>query len=107
MHLSTLAADLVLMLAVAGVTSVIFKKIRQPLVLGYVFAGFLIGPVFSAAGMPTVGDMEGITIWAEIGIIFIMFAHGLEFSFHKLARAGHTPFVTALTKVCGLALLGF
>jgi CPA2 family monovalent cation:H+ antiporter-2 len=105
LSLSALVTDLVLMLVVAGVTSVVFKKLRQPLVLGYIVAGFLIGPSFTA--IPTVIDMDGIHIWAEVGIVCIMFAHGLEFSFHKLAHAGNSAIVTSLTKVAGISVLGF
>ena len=105
MHLPELISDLALILIVAGITTVIFKKIRQPLVLGYIVAGFLTGPYFNF--VPTVVDMENIHVWSEIGIICLMFALGLEFSFHKLANVGGTAIITALTEVCGLFLFGF
>src|ERR1700754_4569116 len=85
-HIPQLIIDLALILAAAGVTSLIFKMIRQPLVLGYILAGLLIGPHISL--FPTVADAENIKIWAEIGVIFLLFSLGLEFSFKKLLRVG-------------------
>ena len=85
MHLPELISDLALMLLTAGVVTVVFKKLRQPLVLGYILAGFLIGPY-----MPwffTVTDEVSINTWSEIGIIILMFSLGLEFNLHKLGSA--------------------
>lgn len=104
MHLPSMISDLALVLIVAGITTVIFKKIRQPVVLGYIVAGFLTGPYFSF--FPTVVDTESINIWSEIGVICLMFALGLEFSFKKLAKVGGAAVITALTEVCGLLLVG-
>ena len=84
MHLPELISDLAIMLLTAGVVTVIFKKIKQPLVLGYIVAGFLIGPY-----MPlffTVSDSASISTWSEIGVIVLMFGLGLEFNLHKLAQ---------------------
>lgn len=67
-HLATLISDLALLLVVAGITTLLCKKINQPLVIGYILAGFLIGPVVSF--VPTVGDMNNINLWAEIGSYF-------------------------------------
>ena len=66
-HLATLISDLALLLVVAGITTLLCKKINQPLVIGYILAGFLIGPVVSF--VPTIGDMNNINLWAEIGVI--------------------------------------
>lgn len=93
------------MLLTAGVVTVVFKKLRQPLVLGYILAGFLIGPY-----MPwffTVTDEVSINTWSEIGIIILMFSLGLEFNLHKLAKVGGTGVITAFTEVGGMLLLGY
>ena len=105
MHLSELISDLAIMLLTAGVVTVIFKKIKQPLVLGYIVAGFLIGPY-----MPlffTVADSASISTWSEIGVIVLMFGLGLEFNLHKLAQVGGTAIITALTEIGGMLLIGF
>ncbi|MDH4091015.1 MAG: cation:proton antiporter [Cyclobacteriaceae bacterium] len=96
-HLPPLIIDLALILAVAGITTLIFKRIHQPVVLGYVIAGFLVGPHVSL--IPTVVDAEGIRIWSEIGVIFLLFSLGLEFSFKKLIKVGGAASVTALVGV--------
>jgi len=85
-HLPDLIADLGLILAAAGITTLLFKKIKQPLVLGYILAGLMVGPHFSF--LPTVTDQKSVTIWAEIGVIFLLFSLGLEFSFKKLVKVG-------------------
>ena len=105
MHVPDLISDLALMLIVAGITTVLFKKLKQPLVLGYILAGFLTGPYFSF--LPSVADIASVNTWSEIGIIFLMFALGLEFNLHKLASAGGTAIITAMTEVAGMLGLGF
>ena len=105
MHLPYLISDLTLILLVAGFTTVLFKKLNQPLVLGYIVAGFLTGPSLNL--MPTVADTENIFVWSEIGVIILMFALGLEFSFHKLANVGQTAIILAITEVSGMLLFGF
>ena len=105
MHIPALISDLALMLIVGGVTTVLFKAIKQPVVLGYILAGFLTGPFFHL--VPTVTDPVSISTWSEIGIIFLMFALGLEFNLHKLASVGGTAIITALTEVFGMLALGF
>lgn len=104
-HLATLISDLALLLVVAGITTLLCKKINQPLVIGYILAGFLIGPVVSF--VPTVGDMNNINLWAEIGVIFLMFSLGLEFNLHKLAEVGTTAIVSALIQIAGMMALGY
>ncbi len=104
-HLATLISDLALLLVVAGITTLLCKKIDQPLVIGYILAGFLIGPVVSF--VPTVGDMNNINLWAEIGVIFLMFSLGLEFNLHKLAEVGTTAIVSALIQIAGMMALGY
>ena len=104
-----LVADLALILTSAGVVTVIFKLLKQPLVLGYLGAGFLVGPHLHI--FPTVADMADVEAWSEIGIIFMMFGVGLEFSFKKLMSVGSKAFITAFVGIIGMigvgALLGF
>jgi len=104
-----LVADLALILTSAGVVTVIFKLLKQPLVLGYLVVGFLVGPHLHL--FPTVKDAADVEVWSEIGIIFMMFGLGLEFSFKKLFSVGSKAFITALVGILGMigvgALLGF
>lgn len=105
MHLPSLISDLAVILLTAAVVTVIFKKIKQPLVLGYIVAGFLIGPY-----MPLffgLADQAAISTWSEIGIIILMFGLGLEFNLHKLVQVGGTAVITALMEVGGMLLLGY
>ncbi|RZL16898.1 MAG: sodium:proton antiporter, partial [Pedobacter sp.] len=104
-HLPPLIADLGLILTAAAVTTLIFKKIKQPLVLGYILAGLLVGPHIDL--IPTVRDQKSITIWAEIGVIFLLFSLGLEFSFKKLVKVGGSASVTAIVEVVFMLLIGF
>lgn len=104
-HLPVLIADLGLILAAAGITTLLFKKIKQPLVLGYILAGVLVGPYIDF--MPTVTDQKSITIWAEIGVIFLLFSLGLEFSFKKLVKVGGSSSITAIVEVVFMLLIGF
>lgn len=104
-HLPALIYDLAMILLVASITTLIFKKLNQPLVLGYIIAGFLTGPHFNL--FPTISDMNNISTWAEIGIIFLLFALGLEFSFNKLKGVGKTAIIAALTEISGLMLFGY
>ena len=105
MHLPDLIADLAVMLLTAGVVTLIFKKINQPTVLGYILAGFLISPY-----MPfffNVVDKASVDTWSEIGIIILMFSLGLEFNLHKLAEVGVTGIITAMTEILGMLVLGY
>ena len=105
MHLPELITDLAIILLTGGIVTVVFKKIKLPLVLGYIVAGFLIGPY-----MPfffSVADQGSIDTWSEIGIIILMFGLGLEFNLQKLAQVGGTAIITALTEIGGMLLLGF
>ncbi|MGN7206035.1 cation:proton antiporter domain-containing protein [Pedobacter sp. SAFR-022] len=104
-HLPVLIIDLALILAAAGVTTLLFKKIKQPLVLGYILAGLLVGP--HVKFLPTVTDNESIHIWAEIGVIFLLFSLGLEFSFKKLVKVGGSASVTAVVEVVSMLSIGF
>ncbi|SDM63636.1 cation:proton antiporter [Pedobacter antarcticus] len=105
LHLPVLITDLGLILAAAGITTLLFKKIKQPLVLGYILAGLLVGPHINF--IPTVTDNESIHIWAEIGVIFLLFSLGLEFSFKKLVKVGGSASITAVVEVFFMLLIGF
>ncbi|GEO03112.1 sodium:proton antiporter [Adhaeribacter aerolatus] len=104
-HVPQLIVDLAFILGVAGATTLIFKWLKQPLVLGYIIAGLLVGPNFPF--IPSIAEVESIQIWAEIGVIFLLFSLGLEFSFKKLAKVGGTATITAVTEVVGMLVLGY
>ena len=104
-HLPTLIADLALILISASIITLLFKWLKQPLVLGYIVAGLLAGPYVHI--FPTVGDIANINIWAEIGVVFLLFSLGLEFSFKKLINVGSTAFITATTEVISMLLIGY
>lgn len=85
--------------------TLLFKRIGQPLVLGYLIAGFLVGP--EASFLPTVQDREAIRVWAEIGVIVLLFGLGLEFSFKKLAAVGRGASITAIVEILSMLGVGF
>ncbi|MDR1698875.1 MAG: cation:proton antiporter, partial [Prevotellaceae bacterium] len=104
-HLPPLVTDLALILIFASVITLVFKWLKQPVVLGYIVAGVLAGPYIDF--LPTVLDKENIGTWAEIGVVFLMFALGLEFSFKKLMNVGSTAFITAITEVLSMLAIGY
>ena len=104
-HLPKLIQDLALILITGAVTTLIFKAIKQPLVLGYIIAGFLVGPHLSIT--PTVADTENIETLAEIGVIFLLFSLGLEFSFKKLMHVGGSASVTAFVEIVFITTTGY
>ncbi|KQS31144.1 cation:proton antiporter [Dyadobacter sp. Leaf189] len=104
-HVPQLIVDLSLILTMAGVITLIFKKLKQPIVLGYILAGLLVGPNFHL--FPTITDIKTIEIWAEIGVIFLLFNLGLEFSFKKLVKVGNTAAITGLFEVSMMLITGF
>ncbi len=106
-HLPQLITDLALLLAVAAVATIVCKKFKLPLVIGYVAAGFIVGPAFDF--FPDIGDPTNISTWSDIGVIFLMFGLGLEFSVIKLTTVGKSAVVTAATEmplmiICGTCL---
>lgn len=103
-HLDPIISDLALILAVAGVTTLLFKWLKQPVVLGYIVAGFLCSGNFLLQGVSNMGNVD---IWAEIGIIFLLFSLGLEFSFKKLMNVGGPALMTALVVIVGMMCSGF
>jgi CPA2 family monovalent cation:H+ antiporter-2 len=104
-HLPNLIIDLALILGAAAVSTIVFKWLKQPLVLGYIIAGFLVGPHFTL--VPTVVDSESVDTLAEIGVIFLLFSLGLEFSFKKLVRVGGAASVTALVEIVFITVSGY
>lgn len=104
-HLPHLITDLGIILAFAGITTLIFKKIKQPVVLGYILAGLLVGPHISL--FPTVADEEGVKIWSEIGVIILLFSLGLEFSFKKLVKVGGSSSITATFEIVVMIGIGY
>ena len=104
-HLPEIIKDLALILLVSTFVTIIFKRIQQPLVLGYIIAGFLVGPHFSF--LPTIVDHENVKIFAEIGVIMLLFSLGLEFSFKKLVKVGGPASVTAVTEILFVGLGGY
>lgn len=103
-HLPTLITDLALILIAAGVMTLLFKRLKQPLVLGYIVAGFLAGPHITF--IPTVLDSANVQTWADIGVIFLLFALGLDFSFKKLMKVGGPAVIAAVTIIVGMIILG-
>ena len=103
--LPALFSDLALILVTAGITTVIFKWLKQPVVLGYIIAGFLIGPNFE--WFPVINDHTSVETWSEIGMVFMLFGIGLEFSFKKLKKVGGTVGITAITELITMCIVGF
>jgi CPA2 family monovalent cation:H+ antiporter-2 len=104
-HLPKLIQDLALILMTGAITTLLFRRIKQPLVLGYIIAGFLVGPHIHIT--PTVADVDNIDILAEIGVIFLLFSLGLEFSFKKLMRVGGAASITAFVEIIFITTTGY
>ena len=105
MHgLHPLIVDLALITIYAAITTLIFKKLKQPMVLGYLLAGIFAGPYFNF--VPTVTDRANLTLWADIGVIFLLFSLGLEFSFKKMVSVGKAAMITATLNIFLMLFLG-
>lgn len=104
-HLPDLITDLGVILITAAISVLLFRILKQPLVLGYLVAGFLSGSHFEF--LPTVQDIESVKVWAEIGVIFLLFSLGLDFSFKKLMKVGGTASITAFTQIIAMITIGF
>ena len=104
-HLPGLIEDLALILIAAAITTLLFRRLKQPLVLGYIIAGFLISPHLSLT--PTVAGTQNIETLAQIGVIFLLFSLGLEFSFKKLIRVGGSASITAFVEIIFIMIAGF
>lgn len=97
--------DLCVIMLTAGITSLVFKMLKQPVVLGYIVAGILVGP--NVLGQSWVSNEESVDTWGQIGVLFLLFALGLEFSFKKLIQVGNTALISAGVIVVGMMSLGF
>ncbi len=100
-----LILDLAWILVLAAIATLVFKKLKQPVVLGYILAGFLASPNFTY--LPSISNLENIEIWADLGIVVLMFSLGLEFSFKKLMNSGSSAIITALIIIVGMTMAGF
>ena len=102
--LDPLISDLALILICAGAMTLLFKSLKQPIVLGYIVAGFLASP--NMPYMPSVTDGHSIHLWSDIGVIFLLFALGLEFSFKKILKMGAAPIIAAVAIIFGMMYVG-
>ncbi len=100
-----LIGDLALILILGAIVTIVFKALKQPVVLGYILAGFLASPKFSY--LPSITNLDNIDFWAELGIVVLMFTLGLEFSFKKLINSGISAILTAFIIITGMTLAGF
>lgn len=104
-HLPDLVYDLAIILMTGAATTLIFRRIKQPLVLGYIIAGFIVGPYFKL--FPTIADTHNIETLAEIGVIILLFSLGLEFSFKKLMKVGGEASITAFVEIGFITVSGY
>lgn len=104
-HTNGLIADLAWILLLGAIVTLLFKRMKQPVVLGYILAGFLASPKF--VYLPSIANPENISFWADLGIVVLMFSIGLEFSFRKLLNSGSSAVVTALIVITGMTFAGF
>ena len=103
-ELPTLIKDLALILIVAGIVTLVFKRLKQPLVLGYIVAGFLVSPHMPYTA--SVMDSENVHLWADIGVMFLLFSLGLDFSFKKILKMGASPIISTITIIFCMSMLG-
>ena len=103
-ELPALVQDLALILVVAGIVTLIFKRLKQPLVLGYIVAGFLVSPHMPLTA--SVVDMSNIHLWADIGVMFLLFSLGLDFSFKKILKMGASPVISTVSIIFCMSMLG-
>lgn len=103
-ELAPLVKDLALILVVAGIVTLVFKRLRQPLVLGYIMAGFMVSPQFPYT--ISVVDIENVKLWADIGVMFLLFSLGLDFSFKKIIKMGMAPVIAACTIIFCMMVSG-
>lgn len=103
--IESLITNLAYIMALGAAVTLLFKWIKQPVVLGYIVAGFLASPNFEP--LPSLANADNIDFWAEIGIVVLLFTLGLEFSFKKLMSCGGSAIITAMTVICGMMCTGF
>lgn len=105
MHAISFIQDLAVIMLVAGVVTILFHRLKQPVVLGYIVAGFIIGPHTPPFGL--IHDEDTIKTLAELGVIFLMFCLGLEFSLRKLFKVGATAFIAAFLEIILMIWIGY
>ena len=103
-ELPPLVTDLALILVVAGIVTLVFKRLKQPLVLGYVVAGFLVSPHMPLTA--SVVDSANIHLWSDLGVMFLLFSLGLDFSFKKILKMGASPVISTCTIIFCMSILG-
>ena len=103
-EIPALINDLAYILMSAGIVTLIFKKLKQPLVLGYIVAGFLVSPHMPYTA--SVVDTENVHLWADIGVMFLLFSLGLDFSFKKILKMGASPIISTITIIFCMSMLG-
>ena len=103
-ELPTMIQDLALILVMAGIVTLVFKRLKQPLVLGYIVAGFLVSPHMPYTA--SVADSENVHLWADIGVMFLLFSLGLDFSFKKILKMGASPIISTITIIFSMSMLG-
>ena len=103
-ELPALIYDLALILISASIVTLIFKKLKQPLVLGYIVAGFLVSPHMPYTA--SVADTANVHLWADIGVMFLLFSLGLDFSFKKILKMGASPIISTISIIFCMSLLG-
>ena len=103
-ELPAMIQDLALILVVASVVTLLFKRLKQPLVLGYIVAGFLVSPHMPLTA--SVVDMANVHLWADIGVMFLLFSLGLDFSFKKILKMGASPIISTVTIIFSMSMLG-
>lgn len=104
MGIPTIITDLALIMTVAGISTIIFKWLKQPIILGYIVAGFLVSKQFVFA--PDIIGDDDVEVWAKIGVVFLLFALGLEFSFRKVAKVGKSALSASAIIIPGMILVG-
>ena len=106
-HLPHLIIDLALILGAAAIMTLLFKMLKQPLVLGYIIAGVLVSSNFQWFPSISSEEVKNVNVLAEIGIIFLLFSLGLEFSFKKLVRVGGSASITAFVEIIFITVTGY
>src|SRR5215210_7846489 len=105
MQHATFLQDLAIVMIVAGIVTVLFRQLRQPVVLGYILAGVIVGP--HTPPFPLIADQNTIQTLSELGVIFLMFSLGLEFSLRKLHAVGATALIAAALEILLMVWAGY
>ena len=105
MHAEAFIQDLAIIMLIAGIVTLIFHQLKQPVVLGYLLAGVLIGP--HTPPFALIHDQQTIHTLAELGVVFLLFSLGLEFSLKKLAKVGMAALIAGITEIAVMIWLGY